>query len=252
MGKLEGKVAIVTGGSVGIGKAIALTFACEGAKLVICSSKSKEELEETAREIKAAGGTVEHIITDISLKTSVDQLMNFTVEKFGRIDILVNNAAVVLLAPLMEYKEEDFDRVMAVNLRGTFLCIQTAAKTMLEQKSGVIVNISSLAGLDHLQVNQIAYGASKAGINTMTRVAARELGPYIRVNAVAPGAIETRQSYVLNTKEERAEWLRQNSSLQRIGTTQELANVALFLASEDASYVTGQVIAVSGGRFDRM
>lgn len=253
MGKLEGKVAIVTGASMGIGKAIAKAYAREGAKVVICSSKSVNELEETAAEIKADGGTVEHFITDISFKSSVEQLAGFTIDKFNRIDILVNNASINLLAPLLDFKEEDFDRIMAVNLRGTFLCTQTAAKIMLKQKTGVIVNISSICGLNfNLQGGYVAYSSSKAGINTMTRVSARELGPYVRVNCIAPGAIETRLSYRFETKEEVKEWLRHTSCSQRIGSSQEVANVAVFLASDDASYVNGQVISVDGGRFDGM
>jgi NAD(P)-dependent dehydrogenase (short-subunit alcohol dehydrogenase family) len=250
MGKLDQKVAIVTGAARGIGKQIALTFAGEGADVTIADII---DMEGTAQEIKDLGRKVMAIKTDISRKAEVKNLIDTTIDNFKRIDILVNNAGAIQNAPLLEMSEEDWDLVQSVNLKGTFLCCQAVAKHMLARKYGKIINISSTAGVRMVVNAGLAnYASSKAGIIQLTRVCAVELSPQgINVNAIAPGAFPSDMHYIRRTPEQ-AEELRQrlgkHSLLGRIGTLEELANVALFLASDDSSYITGQVICVDGGQ----
>ena len=250
MGKLDQKVAIVTGASRGIGKQIALTFASEGADVVIADVI---DMEATAQEIRDLGGGVIPVKVDVSKKAQVKNLVDTTIDNFKKIDILVNNAGVILNAPLLEMSEEDWDTVQSVNLKGTFLCCQAAAKYMVERKYGKIINISSSAGVRMVVNSGLAnYASSKAGVIQLTRVCAVELSPEgINVNAIAPGAFPSDMHYARRTPEEveeLRETLGKRSLIGRIGTLEELANVALFLASDDSSYITGQVICADGGQ----
>ncbi len=248
MGKLEKRVAIITGGARGIGKQIALTFASEGADIVIGDII---EMEATAQEIMKLGRKVITVKTDVTKKADVENMIDTTIGKFKKVDILVNDAGITRPGKLLEIAEENWDAVFNVNLKGVFLCTQAVAKHMVEQKYGKIVSIASMAGLRGFTPNQAIYGPSKAGVIQFTRVCAVQLGPYgINVNAIAPGVIKTDILSTRRSPEEVQQIIERGekqAALRRIGTTQDIANVALFLASEDSSFITGQVISADGG-----
>jgi 3-oxoacyl-[acyl-carrier protein] reductase len=251
MGKLDKKVAVITGGARGIGKQIALTFSREGADVVIADMR---EMDEVAQEIKNSGRKVITIKADISKKEEVKNLMDAAVAQFKRLDILVNNAGVGRSAIVTEMAEEDWDFVLNVNLKGVFLCTQAAARYMVGQKYGKIVNIASIAGLvgAALPWNSSNYSASKAGVIRFTKSCSKELGPHgINVNAIAPGLVLTELHFATRSPEDAQRFREEEIKampLGRAGTVQDIANIALFLASEDASLVTGQVIVADGGR----
>jgi 3-oxoacyl-[acyl-carrier protein] reductase len=255
MGKLDKKVAIVTGGGTGIGRAIALEFAKEGADVVICG-RTMSNLKRVAGEIEALGRRCLAVQTDVSVKAHVQSLVKQTVDRFGRVDILVNNAAIIHPALLLAITEKDWDDVIDVNLKGVFLCTQAVAKHMMEQKSGKIINISSICGRGGALNDGAPYCSSKAGVILLTQVAAWELGPYgINVNAIAPGLILTPMAGTGKTKEEFEQFLedrKKGTVLRRVGEPENIARTALFLASEDSSFISGQTIPVDGGRTNRM
>lgn len=247
MGKLAQKVAVITGGARGIGKQIALTFASEGADIVIGDII---EMEAAAQGIKDLGRAVITVKTDVTHKEAVRNLIDSAIDNFNKVDILVNNAGIVRHAPLLEMAEEEWNAVIDVNLKGVFLCTQAVAKHMVKRQYGKIINIASIAGLNAVYVSA-NYCVSKAGVIQLTKVCARELGPYgINVNAIAPGVVITDMTYTRTPAEaerfieERRNW----AVLGRIGTAQDMANLALFLASDQSSFITGQVIAADGGR----
>ena len=250
---LAGNVAIVTGGGTGIGRSIALALAREGADVVV-SSRKIANLEKVADEIKAEGRRSLAIPIDITRKVDTDNLAQRVMDEFGQIDILVNNAGVAALASFLEHTEQHWDAVMDTNLKGCYLCSQSVAKIMVEQKRGNIVNISSANGLAGA-VKRVSYCSSKAGVVMLTRVMARELAKYnIRVNAIAPGAINTEiaQHYINDAPSwrnnpEKVRKVEASIPLGRIAEPEEVASVALFLASEASSYVTGHTIVVDGG-----
>lgn len=250
MEKLFSKVAIVTGGGRGIGKQIALTLAREGASIVVADVI---DMDSAAKEIKDLGHDVITVKTDISNKKHVENLVETTISKFKRVDILVNNAGISRNASLLELSEEDWDIVIDVNLKGTFFVMQAVAKFMVEQKYGKIVNIASTGGLNVVMPKQSSYAASKGGVIQMTKVCAKELGVYgINVNAIAPGAVVTDITYMRRTPEEvekNLQSVRDAVSLHRVGETQDIADLVLFLASDDSSYITGQTINCDGGWF---
>lgn len=251
MAKLDKKVAIITGAARGIGKQIALTFAREGADVVIADLL---EMEPVAREIKEMGRQTLTVKADISKKEQVANLVEKTIAQFGKIDILVNNAGVTRRAPLLELTEEDWDGVLDVNLKGVFLCTQAAAKHMVHRKYGKIVNIASIAGLVGASLPWIAvnYAVSKAGVIRLTKSCSKELGPYgINVNAIAPGLILTEIHFSSRTAEQAQDFRDEELKampIGRAGTPQDIANIALFLSSDDASLITGQTIIADGGR----
>jgi 3-oxoacyl-[acyl-carrier protein] reductase len=243
---LKGKVAIVTGGAQGIGRAIALTLARSGADVVV-SDINLEKAQETAREIEALNVRSLAIKSNVADVNEAEQMVKETVDKLGRIDILVNNAGITRDNVLLRMKPEDWDQVMAINLRGTFLCTRTALKFMFRQRSGRIVNIASITGLMG-NAGQANYSASKAGIIGFTKATAREYANRgITVNAVAPGFIDTAMTQAIPEKER--EMLIKQIPLERLGTADDVASAVYFLVSDLSSYITGQVINVNGGMY---
>lgn len=241
---LKDKVAIITGGGRGIGKEIALALAKEGANTVLLDIDA-QTLAQAHEEISTLGVEVLTFPLDVSNFSQVEQMVNKTLDKFKKIDILINNAGVTRDALLIRMKEEDWDKVLAVNLKGTFNCTKCAAKAMLKQKSGKIVNIASIIGLIG-NVGQANYAASKAGIIGLTKSAAKELAPWgINVNAIAPGFIQTEMTERL-PEAVKAKML-EAIPLKKFGQPRDVAQLALFLASEAASYISGQVICLDGG-----
>lgn len=242
---LKGKVAVITGAGRGIGRAIALQFAEYGSKVVVNYRNSATQVEEVLSSIREAGGEAIAIQADISKEEEAKKLIEETVKHFGRLDVLVNNAGITKDNLVMRMSEADFDSVIDINLKGTFFCTKHAASVMLKQRSGKIINISSVVGLIG-NVGQANYAASKAGVIGMTKAVARELASRgITVNAVAPGFIETDMTEQLSDKVKEATIT--NIPLKRYGIASEVAGAVSFLASEAANYITGQVIQVDGG-----
>jgi 3-oxoacyl-[acyl-carrier protein] reductase len=243
---LSGKVALITGSARGIGKAIAQELANHGANIVINDILAKNEIDKTLEEIKKNGNIAVGIKADITVFDEVSTMMKEIINKFGKIDILVNNAGITRDSLLIRMKEEDWDAVIRINLKGTFNCSKSVAKYMMRQKStDKIVNISSVIGLIG-NIGQVNYAASKAGVIGLTKSMAKELASRnINVNAVAPGFIETDMTKKLTEKVRQD--LQQHIPLNRLGTVKDIAQVVYFLVSDSANYITGQVINVDGG-----
>lgn len=251
---LDGKVALITGGGRGMGREIAKTFSMAGAHVAACDI-SLQNLSEVGEEIAQMGGQFLPLEADISVKSQVDKMFEDIIARFGRIDILVNNAGVCVTSPLLETTVEEWDFNMNVNLKGAFLCLQGAAKYMVKQNYGKIVNISSICGRGAVSEG-VSYSASKAGVVQMTCNAAAELGKFnINVNSIAPGFIATPLVREGKSAEEYAQMLAEFSKptvLERTGVPQDIANAALYLVSDESSYISGQTIPVDGGRKNRM
>jgi 3-oxoacyl-[acyl-carrier protein] reductase len=243
---LAGRVAIVTGGSRGIGLAIARSLAEAGASVVV-SGRDAARLEEATKDLDACGGAVLAVAGDVAKREDADRLVEAARERFGRLDVLVNNAGITRDQLIVRMKDDDWDQVLDTNLRGVFLMIRAATRPMMRQRSGRIINISSTAGAMG-NPGQVNYSAAKAGMIGLTKAAARELAHWnILVNAVAPGLIETDMAAAL--PEATREALLQQVPLKRIGEAREVAEVVRFLAGDGAAYVTGQVIHVNGGLY---
>jgi len=247
--KLAGKVALITGGGTGIGRAISLSFAREGAVVVINYSKSETDAAKTSAEVQASGGQSSIVKADVSSDKQVRSMVGQVLEKWGRLDILVNNAGFTRFidhANLEAMEEEIWDNIFAVNLKGVFFCCRAVAPVMKKQGSGRVINIASVAGITG-NGSSIAYCASKAGVISVTKSLARVLAPEATVNAIAPGLIDTRWLDGVA----RADSMRQNfqnaALLKRVGTPEDIAEVALSMAA-DWGFVTGQVVVVDGGR----
>ena len=241
------KVALITGGSRGIGKQVAMKFAKKGFNIAINYVSDKTDVNSLESEIKSQNSEIEVLLikTDVTSYEDSENMVKQIVEKFGKIDVLVNNAGITKDALLMRMKEEDFDKVIQVNLKGTFNVTKAVVPYMMKRKSGNIVNLSSVVGVTG-NAGQCNYSASKAGIIGFTKSLARELASRnIRLNAVAPGFIKTDMTEVLSDSIK--EGINEQIPLKRMGTAQEVANVIYFLGSEQSSYITGQVINIDGG-----
>ncbi|MCY6485280.1 3-oxoacyl-[acyl-carrier-protein] reductase [Clostridium aestuarii] len=242
---LKGKTAIVTGASRGIGKAIALKFAELGANVVLNYRSSINAAEEVAKAIEAKGVKALLVQADVSKFEDGEKIINAAQEAFGSVDILVNNAGITKDTLLIRMKEEEFDNVIEVNLKGVFNCTKHAARVMMKQRSGKIINISSVVGLAG-NAGQVNYAAAKAGILGITKSVAKELAARgITVNAIAPGFIATDMTEALSDKIK--ESIKSNIPLRKLGTPEDIADTAAFLVSDMANYITGQVISVDGG-----
>ncbi|MFC2066021.1 SDR family NAD(P)-dependent oxidoreductase [Chloroflexota bacterium] len=255
--RLSGKIAIVTGSGSGLGKATVMRMAREGASVVV-NDINVENMESVVKAIKDEGGTAIGVKANVTNRSEVRDLMKATADKFGRIDILVNNAGITRHKLFAEMSDEDWDAVLAVDLKGVFNCCQAVASYMMKQQYGKIINIASAAGTGaspHIG-NNFNYASAKAGVIQLTKSVARELGPYgINVNSVAPGHIPTPLSYASRTKEEEEEHVafrKKGTVLGRVGVPEDIANAVLFLASDESSFIAGQLLIVDGGRIDRM
>lgn len=238
------KVAVVTGASRGIGKAVALGLASQGTAVVAVGT-TQAALDELVQEITAAGGKALAVAANVAVAADVDRIMDAAMESFGRVDILVNNAGITRDGLLMRMKEEDWDAVMDVNLKGAFLCTRAVFKIMSKQRSGRIINISSVVG-EMGNPGQANYCASKAGLIGLTKSNAREMAKRnITVNAIAPGFITTDMTDAL--PEKAREELKTQIPLERLGEVSDIAHAVLFLASEQSGYITGHVLDVNGG-----
>ncbi|MBQ1182180.1 MAG: 3-oxoacyl-[Phascolarctobacterium sp.] len=243
--RFEGKVALVTGASRGIGRAIALALAAEGADVAVNYAGSEAAAKEVAAEIEAMGRKAFVIQADIASTEASTAMVDAVVKEFGRVDVLVNNAGITRDGLLMRMKEEDWDAVITTNLKGVFNCTKAAIKYMMKQKSGNIVNISSIVGVMG-NAGQANYCAAKAGVIGFTKATAKEVAARgIRVNAIAPGFIKTDMTSVLSEKV--VEAMLAGIPLNRLGETEDIAKAVLFLASSDANYITGQTLHVDGG-----
>ena len=242
---LEGKVAVVTGASRGIGRAVALKLAQEGAAVVVNYNGSRERAEEVKREIEAGGGKAEIMQCNVSDFAACEEMFKKITAEFGRVDILVNNAGITRDGLLMKMSEEDYDAVLGTNLKGTFNCIRFVARQMVKQRSGRIINMASVSGVLG-NAGQANYSASKAGVIGLTKSAARELASRgITVNAVAPGFVNTEMTAVLSEKVK--EGAVAQIPLGKFGEAEDIANAVAFLAGDGAGYITGQVLCVDGG-----
>jgi len=242
---LTGKSAVITGGAQGIGKAIGLEFCKNGADVLLCDRCDEAQGLQAAEELSQYGTKAEFLQGDVTDPETAERAVAKAKEAFGKIDILVNNAGITRDKLVMRMADKDFTDVININLNGAFYFLSAAAKVMIKQKSGAVISLASIAGVKG-NPGQVNYSASKAGIIGMTLSAAKELGRRgIRVNAIAPGMIDTDMTAVL-TDDQKAK-AAENISLGRIGKPEDVAKTALFLASEDSAYITGQVIGVDGG-----
>lgn len=260
--RVKDKVAIVTGSGTGLGKAIATRLCSEGASVIVADIND-EAMHTTVSELTAAGHKASGYKVDVTSRAQLKDLMNTIVEKFGRIDILVNNAGVTRHRPFLELNDEDWNFVLAVDLKGVFYCVQAAAPHMIRQGYGKVLNISSISGTgasSHAAGGSPAgnanYASAKAGVIQLTKTLARELGPHgINVNSVAPGFVLTPMTGTSRSPkevEEHIEARKKSAVLNRPGKPEDIANAVLFLVSDEASFITGQTLYVDGGRTDRM
>ena len=245
--KLAGQVAIVTGASRGIGYAIAKRFAEEGARVVINYKNSEGAARKLLREVRAAGGEGIVFGADVSNAGQVQRMVKAVMRRYGRVDILVNNAGVMFTETFLDAPDGVWDETIDVNLKGAYLCSKAVAPAMMKQKRGKIINISSNSGLYHPSAMKfVEYVVSKAGMNGLTKALALKLGPYVNVNAICPGWIKT--DMVVSTDPEQEKAIIAETALRRYGTTEDVANAAVYLASSDSDFVTGELHIVAGGR----
>ena len=245
--KLQGKVAVVTGGSRGVGRAICLAFAREGADVVVNYATRPQAAEEVVKEIEGFGRRAVAVGADVATAEGAERVIEAAVSNFGRLDVLVNNAGFTRPAMLHKMTEEQWDAVVNIHLKAPWLCIKAASKYMMEQKSGAIINVTSVAGVVGT-VGQINYSAAKGGVIALTKSAARELARYgIRVNCISLGIVETDMTEKIRTDPKLQEIYTRRILLGRFAKPEEVASAFVFLASDDARYITGQLLQVDGG-----
>lgn len=243
--RLKDKVAIITGAGRGIGRAIALAFAGEGADIVIAEIDF-QSAKRVGKEIESIGRKSLAVKTDVSFSKDVNQMVGQTIDEFGKIDILINNSAIYPMGPFLEETEEEIDRVFAVNLKGAFLCTQAVAKQMVRQKKGKIISISSGQGRIGVAL-QAHYSATKGGIISATRAWAAELSPLgIHVNAICPGITLTENVKDLIPRDMK-EAVKEQTPMRRLGVAEDYVGITIFLASSESDFITGQIISVDGG-----
>ena len=246
-GRLAGRVAIVTGASRGIGRAVAERFAANGAAVVVNYTQGAKNALAVVAGIEAAGGSAIAVQADVSRSADVRGLVEQALARFGRVDILVNNAGVMIAKGVLETTEEDWDLTIDVNLKGAYLCSKEVAPAMIRQGSGSIINMSSNSGLYHPSAMRFTeYVVSKAGMNGLTKAMALALGPQIRVNAICPGWIRTDMVEEIDPAIQQR--ILDETALRRWGTPDDVAASAVFLASDDAAFITGELLIVAGGR----
>ena len=245
--KLQGKVALVTGAARGIGAAISKIYVKEGAKIVVNYNKSEKKANALAEEIGKISKDILLIKADVSKVNEVKEMIQKTMAQFGRIDILVNNAGILVPEVFLESTEDTWDKTMDINLKGAYLCAKEVAPIMLKQEKGKIINISSICGLsEKTALRNISYVVSKTGMLGLTRSLSVNLGPKINVNAICPGMTDTEMLTALGPETTKAGI--EESLLKRIGKPEDIANAALFLASDDSDFMTGEFLTISGGR----
>jgi 3-oxoacyl-[acyl-carrier protein] reductase len=252
--RFDGKVALVTGASRGIGKATALALAKEGCTVVVNYDRSQDKAHEVVEAIRVVKARAIAVRCDVSIRNEVEGMFKTAVGEFGKVDILVNNAGIAEMAPILETTDELWDRTLNTNLKSVFLCTQVAARHMAQRRYGKIVNISSNSGFGIACWGETVYAASKAGVMQLTKSAAFELGQYgINVNCVAPGAIDTDMLRGNLTDQKYAELIdgrKKISSLGVVGKPEDIAKAVLFFASDDSRFITGKTLLVDGGRRD--
>jgi 3-oxoacyl-[acyl-carrier protein] reductase len=245
--RLEGKAAIVTGASRGIGRSIALRYAEEGARVVVNYRNRTSEADAVVQEIRAAGGEAVAIAADVSSSADVQRLVDETMARYGRIDVLVNDAGVMVAKGLFETTEDDWDQTIDINLKGAYLCSKAVAPIMISQEGGTIINMSSNSGLYHPSAMRFTeYVVSKAGLNGLTKAMALALGPHVTVNAICPGWIRTDMVEIIEPEVQQR--ILDETALRRWGTPDDVASSAVFLASDEAAFITGELLIVAGGR----
>lgn len=247
MGRLEGKAAVVTGGGRGIGRAICLAFAKEGADVIVNYATKDQPAQEVVEKIQQMGRRAVAVKGNVAIRADVERIIQSAIDHFGKIDILVNNAGATRPAMLHKMTEDQWNEVIDIHLKGPFLCIQVASKYMMEQRSGKIINVTSAAGISGTK-GQINYSSAKGGIIALTKSAARELAGYgITVNVVSPGYVSTEMTEKIRTDPKLREIYTGRILLGRFAEPEEVAPVFVFLASDEANYITGQLICVDGG-----
>jgi 3-oxoacyl-[acyl-carrier protein] reductase len=245
--RLEGKVAIVTGSSRGVGKAVALAFAKEGARIIVNFSSSSRAADEVVAEIQGIGSEAVAVQADVSRREGAARLAETAMDKFGQIDVLVNNAGFTRPAMMLKMTEDQWDEVIDIHLKGAFLCTQAAALQMKEAKSGKIINVTSVAGIVGT-IGQVNYSAAKGGIISLTKSMARELAPHgICANVISLGIVATDMTEKIRTDEKLKEVYMNRILLKRFAEAQDISPAFVFLASDESSYITGQLLCVDGG-----
>ena len=245
--KLEGKVALVTGSSRGVGKAVALGFAASGADVVINYTSNQNAADNVVTEVQSMGRSAVAVKADVAVKTDVERLVNTAAEKFGKLDILVNNAGFTRPAMMVKMSEDQWDQVVDIHLKGAFMCSQAAGRLMKEQNSGKIINVTSVAGIVGT-VGQINYSAAKGGIISMTKSIAREMARYnVCANVISLGIVATDMTEKIRTDEKLKEIYMNRILLKRFAEPDDISPAFVFFASEESNYITGQLVCVDGG-----
>ncbi|MBT8370473.1 MAG: 3-oxoacyl-ACP reductase FabG [Deltaproteobacteria bacterium] len=245
--KLEGKVALVTGSSRGVGKAVALGFAASGADVIINYTSNQNAADNVVSEIESMGRSAVAVKADVAVKTDVERLVNTASEKYGRLDVLVNNAGFTRPAMMVKMSEDQWDQVVDIHLKGAFMCSQAAGRLMKEQNSGKIINVTSVAGIVGT-VGQINYSAAKGGIISMTKSIAREMARYnVCANVISLGIVATDMTEKIRTDEKLKEIYMNRILLKRFAEPDDISPAFVFFASDESNYITGQLVCVDGG-----